>query len=171
MQSKKTKIVCTMGPATEDEAVLAELIKAGMNVARFNFSHGSHDYHRAGVERVRKVSAELGIPVAIMLDTKGPEVRTGVLENGEKVHFETGDKTIITTDDDVIGNHERFSLDFKNLPNEIKPGDRILIDDGLLEFDVDSIDGTDIHCTLANSGDLGERKGVNIPGVDIPSPR
>ena len=170
MQSKKTKIVCTMGPATEDEAVLAELIKAGMNVARFNFSHGSHDYHRAGVERVRKVSAELGIPVAIMLDTKGPEVRTGVLENGEKVHFETGDKTIITTDDDVIGNHERFSLDFKNLPNEIKPGDRILIDDGLLEFDVDSIDGTDIHCTLANSGDLGERKGVNIPGVDISLP-
>ena len=123
MQSKKTKIVCTMGPATESEDVLRELIKAGMNVARFNFSHGSHDYHRAGVARVRKVSAELGIPVAILLDTKGPEVRTGVLENGEKVHFETGDKTIITTDDGVVGNHERFSLDFKNLPNEVKPGD------------------------------------------------
>lgn len=111
MQSKKTKIVCTMGPATESEDVLRELIKAGMNVARFNFSHGSHDYHRAGVARVRKVSAELGIPVAILLDTKGPEVRTGVLENGEKVHFETGDKAIITTDDGVVGNHERFSLD------------------------------------------------------------
>lgn len=170
MQSKKTKIVCTMGPATESEDVLRELIKAGMNVARFNFSHGSHDYHRAGVARVRKVSAELGIPVAILLDTKGPEVRTGVLENGEKVRFETGDKTIITTDDGVVGNHERFSLDFKNLPNEVKPGDRILIDDGLLEFNVDKIEGTDIYCTLGNAGDLGEHKGVNIPGVDISLP-
>lgn len=170
MQSKKTKIVCTMGPATESEDVLRELIKAGMNVARFNFSHGSHDYHRAGVARVRKVSAELGIPVAILLDTKGPEVRTGVLENGEKVHFETGDKAIITTDDGVVGNHERFSLDFKNLPNEVKPGDRILIDDGLLEFNVDKIEGTDIYCTLGNAGDLGEHKGVNIPGVDISLP-
>ena len=83
MTTKKTKIVCTMGPATEDENVLRELIKAGMNVARFNFSHGSHDYHRAGVERVRRVSKELGMPVAIMLDTKGPEVRTGVLERRE----------------------------------------------------------------------------------------
>ena len=170
MQEKKTKIVCTMGPATEDENVLRQLIENGMNVARFNFSHGSHDYHRAGIARVRKVSEELGIPVAILLDTKGPEVRTGVLENGEKVHFETGDKTIITTDDNVTGNHDRFSLDFKNLPNEVKPGDRILIDDGLLEFDVDKIEGPDIYCTLANSGDLGERKGVNIPGVDISLP-
>ena len=169
-RTKKTKIVCTMGPATEDEGVLRQLIENGMNVARFNFSHGSHEYHKAGIARVRKVAEEVGVPVAILLDTKGPEVRTGVLENGEKVHFETGDKTIITTDDDVIGNHDRFSLDFKNLPNEIKPGDRILIDDGLLEFDVDKIDGTDIYCTLANSGDLGERKGVNIPGVDISLP-
>ncbi len=170
MTTKKTKIVCTMGPATEDENVLRELIKAGMNVARFNFSHGSHDYHRAGVERVRRVSKELGMPVAIMLDTKGPEVRTGVLENGEKVHFETGDHTIITTDDGVVGNHDRFSLDFKNLPNEVGEGDRILIDDGLLEFIVDKVDGTDMYCTLANSGDLGEHKGVNLPGVNISLP-
>ena len=170
MLSKKTKIVCTMGPATEDENVLRQLIENGMNVARFNFSHGSHEYHKAGIERVRRVSELVGEPVAILLDTKGPEVRTGVLEGGQKVHFETGDKTIITTDDDVIGNHDRFSLDFKNLPNEIKPGDRILIDDGLLEFDVDKIEGTNIYCTLANSGDLGEHKGVNIPGVDISLP-
>ena len=170
MLPKRTKIVCTMGPATEDENVLRQLIENGMNVARFNFSHGSHEYHKAGIERVRRVAEEVGVPVAILLDTKGPEVRTGVLENGEKVHFETGDKTIITTDDGVVGNHERFSLDFKNLPNELKPGDRVLIDDGLLEFDVDKIEGTDIYCTLANSGDLGERKGVNIPGVDISLP-
>ncbi|WP_307739489.1 pyruvate kinase, partial [uncultured Parolsenella sp.] len=170
MQPKRTKIVCTMGPATEDENVLRQLIENGMNVARFNFSHGSHEYHKAGIERVRRVAEEVGVPVAILLDTKGPEVRTGVLENGEKVHFETGDKTVITTDDDVIGNHDRFSLDFKNLPNEVKPGDRILIDDGLLEFDVDKIEGSNIYCTLANSGDLGERKGVNVPGVDISLP-
>ena len=170
MQSKKTKIVCTMGPACDDDATLAEMIKAGMNVARFNFSHGSYDEHRGRIERVRRISDELGMPVAILLDTKGPEVRTGVLENGEKVHFETGDKTIITTDDDVIGNHDRFSLDFKNLPNEVKPGDRILIDDGLLEFNVDKVEGTDIYCTLGNAGDLGERKGVNLPGVDISLP-
>ena len=170
MQAKRTKIVCTMGPSTEDEGVLRQLIESGMNVARFNFSHGSHEYHKAGIERVRRVAAEVGKPVAILLDTKGPEVRTGLLENGEKVHFETGDKTIITTDDNVTGNHDRFSLDFKNLPNEVKPGDRILIDDGLLEFDVDKIEGPDIYCTLANSGDLGERKGVNIPGVDISLP-
>lgn len=170
MQAKRTKIVCTMGPSTEDEGVLRQLIESGMNVARFNFSHGSHEYHKAGIERVRRVAAEVGKPVAILLDTKGPEVRTGVLENGEKVHFETGDKTIITTDDGVVGNHDRFSLDFKNLPNEVKPGDRILIDDGLLEFDVNKVEGTNIYCTLANSGDLGERKGVNIPGVDISLP-
>ena len=170
MLPKRTKIVCTMGPATEDENVLRQLIENGMNVARFNFSHGSHEYHKAGIERVRRVAEEVGVPVAILLDTKGPEVRTGVLENGEKVHFETGDKTVITTDDDVVGNHDRFSLDFKNLPNEVKPGDRILIDDGLLEFDVDKIESSNIYCTLANSGDLGERKGVNVPGVDISLP-
>lgn len=167
---KRTKIVCTMGPACDSDDKIREMIKAGMNVARFNFSHGSHDEHRERVARVRRISEEIGKPIAILLDTKGPEVRTGVLENGEKVHFETGDKTIITTDDGVVGNHERFSLDFKNLPNELKPGDRVLIDDGLLEFDVDKIEGTDIYCTLANSGDLGERKGVNIPGVDISLP-
>ena len=170
MLDKKTKIVCTMGPACDDDNKLREMMLAGMNVARFNFSHGSHDEHRERVARVRRISEEIGKPIAILLDTKGPEVRTGVLENGEKVHFETGDKTIITTDDGVVGNHERFSLDFKNLPNELKPGDRVLIDDGLLEFDVDKIEGTDIYCTLANSGDLGERKGVNIPGVDISLP-
>ena len=170
MQSKKTKIVCTMGPATEDENVLRQLIESGMNVARFNFSHGSHDYHRAGVARVRKVAAEVGVPVAILLDTKGPEVRTGELENHEKVEFATGDKVTITTDDGVIGNHDRFSLDFKNLPNEINPGDTILIDDGLLGFTVDSVEGTDIHCTVANGGLLGEKKGVNIPNVDISLP-
>ena len=116
MARKKTKIVCTMGPATESDEVLRELILAGMNVARFNFSHGSHEYHRTMIGRVRSISDELGIPIAIMLDTKGPEVRTGLLEDGKKVTLTTGDSVIVTTDDDVIGNAKRFSLDYKNLP-------------------------------------------------------
>ena len=110
--TKKTKIVCTMGPATESDDVLRELIKSGMNVARFNFSHGSHQYHRKNIERVRAISNELNIPVAILLDTKGPEVRTGILENGRKVTLETGKTVIVTTDDGVTGTAERFSLDY-----------------------------------------------------------
>ena len=108
MARKKTKIVCTMGPATESDEVLRELILAGMNVARFNFSHGSHEYHRTMIGRVRSISDELGIPIAIMLDTKGPEVRTGLLEDGKKVTLTTGESVIVTTDDDVIGNAQRF---------------------------------------------------------------
>lgn len=170
MTSKKTKIVCTMGPSTEDENVLRELIRNGMNVARFNFSHGSHDYHRAGVERVRKIAAELGVPVAIMLDTKGPEVRTGELENHEKVTLTTGDEVVITTDDGVVGNAKRFSLDYKNLPNEVVPGSIILIDDGLIGLEVVSVDGNDMHCIVNNGGELGERKGVNLPNVEVGLP-
>ncbi|WP_294517590.1 pyruvate kinase [Atopobium minutum] len=170
MTSKKTKIVCTMGPSTEDENVLRELIRNGMNVARFNFSHGSHNYHRAGVERVRKIAAELNVPVAIMLDTKGPEVRTGELENHQKVTLNTGDKVVITTDDDVLGNAKRFSLDYKNLPNEVVPGSIILIDDGLIGLEVVSVDGNDMHCVVNNGGELGERKGVNLPNVEVGLP-
>jgi pyruvate kinase len=113
MQDKRTKIICTMGPATESDEVLRELIKNGMNVARFNFSHGSHAYHRNNIDRVRRLSDELGIPVAILLDTKGPEIRTGELEGHEKVELKTGEKAIITTDDGVMGTSERFSLDYK----------------------------------------------------------
>ena len=147
-QKKKTKIVCTMGPATESDEVLTELIKSGMNVARFNFSHGSHDYHRNMIARVRNISAELGIPVAIMLDTKGPEVRTGVLEGGKKVMLNTGDEVVVTTDDDVIGTAKRFSLDYKNLPQEVEKGSIILIDDGLIGLEVDHVEGTDMHCKV-----------------------
>ena len=169
-QKKKTKIVCTMGPATESDEVLTELIKSGMNVARFNFSHGSHDYHRNMIARVRNISAELGIPVAIMLDTKGPEVRTGVLEGGKKVMLNTGDEVVITTDDDVIGTAKRFSLDYKNLPKEVQKGSIILIDDGLIGLEVDHVEGTDMYCKIINGGELGEKKGVNVPNVNIGLP-
>lgn len=167
---KRTKIICTMGPATEDDNVLREIIKIGMNVARFNFSHGSHEYHRTNIERVRRISQELGIPVAIMLDTKGPEIRTGELENHEKVVLTTGEKTIVTTDDGVIGNKDRFSLDYKRLPQEVEKGSIILIDDGLIELTVDHVEGTDMYCNIDNGGELGERKGVNVPNVEVGLP-
>ncbi len=162
-----------MGPSTEDENVLRELIKAGMNVARFNFSHGSHEYHRAGVERVRRVSEELGMPVAILLDTKGPEVRTGLLEDGKKISVSTGDEIVITaqpTDESFHGNASHISLDYLNLPSEVEKGSLILIDDGLVGLEVQSVDGNDMHCVVTNGGEIGERKGVNVPNVNIGLP-
>ncbi|MGO5250642.1 pyruvate kinase [Atopobiaceae bacterium LCP21S3_F11] len=173
MADKRTKIVCTMGPSTEDENVLRELIKAGMNVARFNFSHGSHEYHRAGVERVRRVSEELGMPVAILLDTKGPEVRTGLLEDGKKITVSTGDEIVVTaqpTDESFHGNAGHISLDYLNLPSEVEKGSIILIDDGLVGLEVQSVDGNDMHCVVTNGGEIGERKGVNVPNVNIGLP-
>ena len=170
MTNKRTKIVCTMGPATESDEVLRGLIEGGMNVARFNFSHGSHDYHRNNIERVRRISAELALPVAIMLDTKGPEVRTGELLNHQKVTLETGAKTVVTTDDGVAGTAERFSLDYKLLPQEVEKGSILLIDDGLIGLEVDHVEGNDMHCNIINGGELGEKKGVNIPNVEISLP-
>jgi pyruvate kinase len=158
-----------MGPATEDENVLRELIKNGMNVARFNFSHGSHEYHKAGIERVRRVSDELGANVAIMLDTKGPEIRTGLLENGQKVMLNTGDHVVVTTEE-TVGNAERFSLDYEALPREVEKGSVILIDDGLIGLEVDHVDGNDMYCVVINGGELGERKGVNVPNVNVGLP-
>lgn len=169
MSAKKTKIVCTMGPACEDEETLRELIRCGMNVARFNFSHGTHESQRAMMERVRKVAGELGVPVAILLDTKGPEVRTGLVEGGGKVAIATGSEIVVTTED-VPCTAERISLDYKNLPNEVEAGATILIDDGLIELAVTRIEGSDIHCRVASGGALGDRKGVNIPGVEVGLP-
>lgn len=158
MSTKRTKIVCTMGPATESDEVLRELIKNGMNVARFNFSHGSHAYHRQNIERVRSISEELGIPVAIMLDTKGPEVRTGLLEGGQKVTVNTGDKIVVTaqpTTEDWHGNAGHISLDYLNLPKEVEKGSIILIDDGLVGLEVDHVEGNDMHCVVTNGGEIG----------------
>lgn len=168
--NKRTKIVCTMGPATESDNVLRQLIVNGMNVARFNFSHGSHEYHRKNIERVRNISRELGLPVAIMLDTKGPEVRTGELENHQKVMLQTGGKVIVTTDTSVPGNADRFSLDYEELPNEVTKGSIILVDDGLIGLDVDHVEGNEIFCDIVNGGELGEKKGVNVPNVEIGLP-
>lgn len=166
---KRTKIVCTMGPATEDDEVLRQLILHGMNVARFNFSHGSHEYHRRNIERVRHISEELGIPVAILLDTKGPEIRTGELVNHRPVTLQAGARVVVTTRE-VPGSAECFTVDYKNLPEEVHPGSTILVDDGLIELTVDHVDGHDIFCVVDNGGSLSEHKGVNVPNVDIKLP-
>lgn len=167
---KRTKIVCTMGPATESDDILRGLVEEGMNVARFNFSHGSHEYHWNNIERVRRISEELHRPIAIMLDTKGPEIRTGELVNHAPVMLEAGAGVIVTTNPDVVGTATRFSLDYKNLVNEVGPGDKILIDDGLIALEVVRVEGNDLRCTVLNGGMLGEHKGVNVPGVDVQLP-
>ena len=170
---KRTKIVCTMGPACDSEEKLAAMMKAGMNVARFNFSHGSYEEHKGRIARVRKVASDLGVQIGILLDTKGPEVRTGLLVDGKKVQVNTGDKIVVTaqpTSDDWHGTAEHISLDYLNLPNEVEPGSQILIDDGLVGLEVESVDGQDMHCVVKNSGLIGERKGVNLPNVNIGLP-
>ena len=166
---KRTKIVCTMGPANEDDEVLRQLILHGMNVARFNFSHGSHEYHRNNIDRVRRLSEELNTPVAILLDTKGPEIRTGLLEGGQPVELVAGARTTITTDE-CVGNAERFCLDYANLPSELSVGSTVLIDDGLIGLTVLDIDGNDILCEIQNGGMLGEKKGVNLPDINVGLP-
>ena len=170
---KRTKIVCTMGPACDNEDTLREMIKAGMNVARFNFSHGSYEEHHERIERVRRLAAELGQPVGILLDTKGPEVRTGLLKDHKKVTVTEGDPIIVTaapTTEDNLGTAEHISLDYLNLPKEVTKGSTILIDDGLVGLEVEFVEGNDIHCIVKNSGEIGERKGVNMPNVNISLP-
>lgn len=169
IDSKRTKIVCTMGPATDDDNVLRQLIENGMNVARFNFSHGSYDYHRKNIERVRAISNELGAFVAIMLDTKGPEIRTGELQDHQKVALETGGRIVLTTQQ-IVGTAERVSITYKDLPNDVAAGSTILMDDGLIGLEVESVDDTEITCKILNGGLLGERKGINVPGTNVSLP-
>ena len=166
---KRTKIVCTMGPATEDDDVLRALMQNGMNVARFNFSHGSHDYHRNNIERVRRIAKELGITVAILLDTKGPEIRTGQLVDHKPVTLVAGERFVLTTNV-VPGSAECVSISYDGLPNDVEPGTMILVSDGLIELKVLEVQGTDIHCEIVNGGELGEKKGINVPGVEVSLP-
>ncbi len=166
---KRTKIICTMGPATEDDEVLRQLILHGMNVARFNFSHGSHEYHRRNIDRVRRISEELSIPVAILLDTKGPEIRTGELVQHRPVTLRKDARVVVTTRE-VPGSAECFSISYQNLPDEVSPGSTILVDDGLIELTVDRIEGPDMYCVVRNGGVLSEHKGVNVPNIDVGLP-
>lgn len=165
---RKTKIICTIGPSSESEEKLKELMLAGMNVARFNFSHGTHEEHKKKFERVIKTSNELGLPVATLLDTKGPEIRLKDIEGG-RTELVNGQKFILTTDE-VLGNQEKVTITYKNLKNDIDVGTTILIDDGLIEMVVDEIDEADIICTVVNGGSISNHKGVNVPGAVLSMP-
>ena len=165
---RKTKIVCTMGPASLKEDVIEKMFRAGMNVARFNFSHGTHDYHKEGIELFRKVRDRLKLPAAILLDTKGPEIRIGTFESS-KITLEKG-KTFTFTTNDVVGNDEMVSITYKSLPSELKADDKLLLDDGRLELRVISLTETDIVCKVITGGELSGRKGINIPNVHLNMP-
>ncbi|GAB6099300.1 pyruvate kinase [Halanaerocella petrolearia] len=166
---RKTKIVCTIGPASDDKETLSQLIDAGMNVARLNFSHGDFEEHGAKVDKIRELSAEKEKSVALLLDTKGPEIRTGDLENDEDVVLEDGQDFALTTED-IAGDNERVSVSYKSLPEDMSIGDTILIDDGLIGLEVKEITETDVICKVINGGELGSTKGVNLPGVPVQLP-
>ena len=166
---KKTKIVCTMGPNTDNREIMKELALNGMDVARFNFSHGDHAEHKHRLEILESVREELGIPIASLLDTKGPEIRTGKLKDGKKVTLKEGDLYTLTTEE-IVGDETRGYINYAGLAEDVQPGDRILIDDGLIELHVREVNGTDIVCRIENGGELGEKKGVNVPGVRVKLP-
>lgn len=168
MKQKKTKMVCTLGPATDTQEMMEALIAGGMNVARLNFSHGSHEEHAGRIARLKAARKAAGVPVAIMLDTKGPEIRTGDLAEG-KVELVEGEAITLTTED-IVGDAKRVSVSYKGLADDLEPGNTILIDDGLIELTVESIEGTEINCRVDNGGVMGSKKSANVPGVAINLP-
>ena len=165
---RKTKIICTIGPASQSEEKLRELMLAGMNVARFNFSHGDHEEQHGKYDRMRKVSKELNLPIAALLDTKGPEIRLRDFEGG-KVMLEAGQKFTLTTKE-IMGTNEIASITYKELIHDISAGTTILIDDGLIEMTVEEITDTDIICNVVNGGPVSNHKGVNVPGAELSMP-
>ena len=160
---RKTKIVCTIGPATESEAMLEELINAGMNAARLNFSHGEYTEHKVRINNIKAVRERMQIPVAIILDTKGPEVRIGKFKNG-CADLVNGQEFTLTTDE-IVGDDTRCSVSYTAMPEEVAVGSRVLISDGLIEMKVKSIHGREVVCEVVNGCQIGDRKNVNIPGA------
>lgn len=165
----RTKIVCTIGPSSESEEVLEQLIKEGMSVARLNFSHGSIPEHKIKIDRIKKVREKLQRPVAIMFDTKGPEIRLGNLKDDMEPYLNVDDEYILTTED-ITGDEKIASITYKELPKDIKKGDSILIDDGLIELKVESVAGDEIHTKVVNGGFIKSKKGVNVPNVKLRLP-
>ncbi|WP_150824788.1 pyruvate kinase, partial [Megasphaera sp. DJF_B143] len=165
---KRTKIVCTLGPSSNTPDILEGMVRAGMNVARFNFSHGSHEEHKKRIEMVRAVSRKLGTPIALLLDTKGPEIRLGKFKNGS-IMMEAGHDFTLTARD-VEGDETIASMNYKELPQDVKPGDHILLSDGLVNLEVTSVEGEDIHTKILNSGKMSDRKRVAVPGIPINLP-
>ncbi len=165
---RKTKIICTIGPASEDLDIIMQMMEAGMNVARLNFSHGTHDEHRQRIEKLRYAGQQKRLPLAIMLDTRGPEIRTGLLGN-KKVQLKSGQQFILTNRP-IKGDESQVEINYANLPREVHKDNIILLADGLISLLVEETTDTDIICRVMNGGELGERKGVNVPGVRIELP-
>ena len=168
MKRRKTKIICTLGPASESEQMIRELMLAGMNVARLNFSHGTHEEQKGKIELVKKVREELKLPVALLLDTKGPEIRTRDVEGG-RIELKKGQSFVLTTEE-ILGNEGRVSITYPDLVKDVKPGNAILIDDGLIELEVNQVTEKDIYCTVKNGGFVSNKKGINVPGVSLNMP-
>ncbi|MCL9667658.1 pyruvate kinase PykF [Rosenbergiella epipactidis] len=167
---KKTKIVCTIGPKTESEEMLTKLLDAGMNVMRLNFSHGDYDEHGQRIANLRAVVGKTAHHAAILLDTKGPEIRTMKLEGGNDVSLQAGQTFTFTTDQSVIGNKERVAVTYSGFAADLSIGNTVLVDDGLLGMEVTEVTENTVVCKVLNNGDLGENKGVNLPGVSIQLP-
>src|SRR6516165_8980294 len=165
LPNHKTKIVATIGPASNSLEMLERLIRAGVNVARLNFSHGSFDQHAEVIARIRGASRATGQRIAIMADLPGPKMRLGTIDP-EPIHLEAGDKFTLTSDD-IIGNARRASMSFKPLPRVVKAGDRLFLNDGLVQLLIDQVEGNEVHCTVAVSGELRSRKGLNLPRIDL----
>ena len=165
---RKTKIICTLGPSTDKDGVLRELIANGMNVARFNFSHGSHEEHKGRLDLLKSLREELGKPVAALLDTKGPEIRLKDFKNG--VENLVAGQTFTLTTRDVEGTNEICSITYKDLPMDVEPNGTIMLDDGLIKLQIQTVNDTDIVCTVLNSGKIKNKKGVNVPGVHLSMP-
>ena len=166
---KKTKIVCTMGPNTNDREMMKALALNGMDVARFNFSHGDYEEQKSRLDMLKSIREETGLPIAALLDTKGPEIRTGLLEDGKKVALAAGQEFTLTTEE-MVGNSQKVFINYTGLNEDVTAGNKILIDDGLIELEVLEVNGPEIRCKVINGGELGERKGVNVPNVKIKLP-
>ena len=165
---RKTKIICTMGPSTDDIEVLRQMAQAGMNVARFNFSHGSHEEHKQRMDCLKKVREEAGLPIAILLDTKGPEIRTGDMKDG-KIFLKKGE-VLRLTPRACLGTPEKIQITYPDLYKDVQTGTSILIDDGLIELRVEQTQEQDILCRVLNDGAVSNHKGINVPDVHLSIP-
>lgn len=167
---RKTNIIGTIGPASDSEEMFTKLVQAGLNVARINFSHGGYEENAEKIATIKRVREKLNKPVALLLDTKGPEIRTGKLESGdEKVTIEEGQEFTFVHDD-ILGNNTKTTISYKDLYKDVKPGAKILVDDGAIEFEVISVEGKDIKCKAINTAKLGSRKTMNVPGLKLNLP-
>jgi pyruvate kinase len=164
-----TKIVATLGPASAEESRIEELIAAGVDVFRLNFSHGSHERHAESIARIRRAAGRAGRHIAILQDLSGPKIRTGKLQNGQPLELAPGDRLTIETGDDSVGSAGRVSTTFAELGRAVRPGDRLLLDDGRIELRVESSDGKTVSTIVTNGGPLGEHKGINLPGIELPT--